>query len=85
MGVVLELVLGVDASPDGDVARRARGQVPCLGHADRWRRREEPPDPVVRAEAAQHERSRPERDETQDDEEEGTHGGDDTRRAWKGP
>ena len=85
VGVILELVLGVDAPPDRDVACRAAGQVARLGHADRRGRCQESPDPVARAEAAQHERPRPERDETQDDEQEGTHGRDDTRRAWKGP
>ena len=83
--IVLELVLGVDPPADRDVARRTGGELPGLGHADRRRGRQQPPDPVARPEAAQHEHPGPERGDAQDDQEEGTHGGDDTRRAWKGP
>ena len=65
VGVVLELVLGVDAALDRDIARAGRRRARGLGDADRGRRREEPPDAVARPEAAQHHRAGAERDDTQ--------------------
>ena len=83
--VVLELVLRVDPTPDGHVACRTARQVAGLGDTDRGCGRQKAPDAVARAEAAQHHRPDSERGNAQDDEEEGTHGGDDTRRTQKGP
>ena len=79
--VVFELVLRVDPTPDGHIASRTARQVAGLGDTDGWCGCQEPPDAEPRAEAAQDHRPDPERGNAQDDEEEGTHGGDDTRRA----
>ena len=82
MGVVLELVLGVDPAADPDVAsgpgRRARAPRAIVTAP---RRRQQPPDPIPRPVGAQDEDTGDERDETGDEGDQGRHGGDDTRRT----
>ncbi len=72
MGIVLELVLGIDPSVDLDVARPAAGRErSCLGHADLGRGGEQPADAVAGAERLQDEDARGERDEAGDQRDEG--------------
>ena len=71
--------------PIADVARRATGQRDGLGDAHLGRGPDEPADAIARAERAQQRGPEHERKQAGGDGEEGDHGGDDTRRAWKGP
>jgi hypothetical protein len=75
MGVVLELVLGVDPPTHADVAGRAKGQASGLRDRDLGGRCQESSDPVSRAVGPEDQDTRRERDETGDDRDERRHGG----------
>ena len=85
MRVVLELVLRVDPTADPDVARRPASQPSSFADRDERGGREQTTDPVARTVAAQDRDPDAKRDGTREDEGQWFHGGDDTRRAWKGP
>jgi hypothetical protein len=83
--LVLEFIGGVDTAAHGHVPRGAFGQLAGLGHGHDRCDRQQPPDTVVRAECAQDRDARRKGDQTQGDGDQGCHGGDYTRRTWKGP
>src|SRR5689334_16507334 len=85
MDLVLEGILGIDASLDCDVAWRPGRELPCLGDRHDGGDREQPSDPIVRSERAQDRDARGQGDHTQGDGDEGCHVDEDTRRTWKGP
>jgi hypothetical protein len=80
MGVILEIGLRVDPTVDLDVARRTAGERDCLGDAHDLTCREQRSDAIPRSEPWTDDEPDDERPEADDQEEQGRHGGDDTRR-----
>ena len=85
VGVVLEFSFRIDPTADGDVARWPVREIAGLRDRNERGRGEQPANPEAWPEAAQDRVPKGDRDDAKDDQDQGRHGGDDTRRTWKGP